>query len=412
MDVEQFKEDVRQGRIPADRLADLLVWALRQLEDAKRRIQELEGQLKQSPTAKLEESYSVAAEEKRQAAKDKKPRKSKRSQHKGGRKTKAEKIAQAVRTEAVYPEGVALGQLAKALTTCEEHADPEIRERARTKVSRWLKVFEGLLNGSIAAGSRTPISGVPAWATLEVVTGGFATGELLAGGELRDHERRLLSELPTSVEGNERQTLNSFFVTEEGMARLRDMLSSGRYEIEVPEEGALLVVAWLLGQGKRRWPEPSSKRSGRSSGSCDSIRSPPSSRGGSARGFTCRMSQRRSRVSRPSRPTRRSWLKRKPSKFGCRSMTAPSICSSKPWTASRPILSPVKGPRRQVEGGWPCRVYPAGWRVRAQDLLDEYAAKRRLTHALRKAGSQEGKFSATSDVDEAGDRRSGVAHRS
>ena len=107
MDVEQFKEDVRQGRIPADRLADLLAWALRQLEDAKRRIQELEGQLKQSPTAKLEESYSVAAEEKRQAAKDKKSRKSKRSQHKGGRKSKAEKIAQAVRTEAVYPEGVA-----------------------------------------------------------------------------------------------------------------------------------------------------------------------------------------------------------------------------------------------------------------------------------------------------------------
>ena len=108
MDVEQFKEDVRQGRIGLDRLADLLVSALRQLEEAKRRIQELEEQLKQSPTVKLEEPYSVAAEEKRQAARGKKARKPKRSKRKRrGRIKNAEKIAQAVRTEPVYPEGVA-----------------------------------------------------------------------------------------------------------------------------------------------------------------------------------------------------------------------------------------------------------------------------------------------------------------
>ncbi len=45
MDVEQLKEDVRQGRISADRLADLLISALRALDDAKRRIQELEEKL-------------------------------------------------------------------------------------------------------------------------------------------------------------------------------------------------------------------------------------------------------------------------------------------------------------------------------------------------------------------------------
>lgn len=113
MDVEQIKEDVRQGRIEGDRLADLLISALRQLEETKRqleesnqRIQELEEQLEQSPTVKLEEPYSVAAEEKRQAAGDKKARKRKRKKRKGGRNTKAEKIAQAVRTEAVYPEGL------------------------------------------------------------------------------------------------------------------------------------------------------------------------------------------------------------------------------------------------------------------------------------------------------------------
>jgi hypothetical protein len=108
MDVEQFKEDVREGRIGGDRLADMLVSALRQLEEAKRRIQELEEQLKQSATVKLDEPYSVAAEEKRQAARGKKARKPKRSKGKRrGRITTAEKIAQAVRTEPVYPEGVA-----------------------------------------------------------------------------------------------------------------------------------------------------------------------------------------------------------------------------------------------------------------------------------------------------------------
>ena len=73
MDVERFKEDVRQGRVTADRLADLLVSALRQLEEAKRRIQELEAQLEQFQAEKREKSeepYSVAAEEKRQAVRD------------------------------------------------------------------------------------------------------------------------------------------------------------------------------------------------------------------------------------------------------------------------------------------------------------------------------------------------------
>ncbi len=106
MDVEQLKEDVRQGRISADRLADLLVSALRALEDAKRqleeaqqRIQELEEQLG-SPTQKLDEPFSVAAEEKRQK-KSRKKQSSLRGRHKN-----ANKIAQADRTEAVYPDGV------------------------------------------------------------------------------------------------------------------------------------------------------------------------------------------------------------------------------------------------------------------------------------------------------------------
>jgi hypothetical protein len=97
MDVEQLREDVRAGRITPDRLIDLIV-AL------QRRIDELERQVASSATRKLPEPFSVEAEERRQEARGKKRRKRKESR--GGRTTTAEKVAQAVRTEKVYPEGV------------------------------------------------------------------------------------------------------------------------------------------------------------------------------------------------------------------------------------------------------------------------------------------------------------------
>jgi hypothetical protein len=142
--------------------------------------------------------------------------------------------------------GYAHWQLAKALTTSEEHPDPETRERARQKVAKWAKVLEGSIDGSIITGSRTPVSGMPAWATLEVVTGGFATGGLLAGGNVLDHEKRLLAELSLPSEGSERRTLNKFYLTDEGLSRLRSSLASACFEIDVPEEGALLIVVWLI----------------------------------------------------------------------------------------------------------------------------------------------------------------------
>ncbi len=53
MDVEQFKDDVREGRIDADRLVDLVVTLQRGLQQAKRRIEELEKKLGGSPTQKI-----------------------------------------------------------------------------------------------------------------------------------------------------------------------------------------------------------------------------------------------------------------------------------------------------------------------------------------------------------------------
>lgn len=70
----------------------------------------------------------------------------------------------------------ALGQLAQALTTADEHEDAATRERADARVRAWSRVLDGMRSGALEIGSRTPVRGLPAWATPEVVRGGFATG--------------------------------------------------------------------------------------------------------------------------------------------------------------------------------------------------------------------------------------------
>lgn len=106
MDVEQLKEDVRQGRIDIDRLVGLIVTLQRELAQAKQRIDELEQKLGGSPTVKTAEPYSVRSEEQRQEGRGKKEKKSKRKARRRGRTRTADKIAKATRTEAVFPAGV------------------------------------------------------------------------------------------------------------------------------------------------------------------------------------------------------------------------------------------------------------------------------------------------------------------
>lgn len=105
MDVEQLREDVREGRVDLDRLVDLIVALQRELQEGKRRIEELEQKLGGSQTAKVTESFSVRAEEKRQEARGKKRRKRKQPPRRG-RVTTAEKLKRAKRTEKVFPTGV------------------------------------------------------------------------------------------------------------------------------------------------------------------------------------------------------------------------------------------------------------------------------------------------------------------
>lgn len=118
--MEKLKAEVEAGRIDAKRLVDLLEDLLRQvqgskqeleaakreLQAAKQRVAELEKQLK-PPTEKLDEAYSLKAEEKRQKKRDKaKAKKAKKdAKAKRGRVSSQDKIDKAESRENVYPEG-------------------------------------------------------------------------------------------------------------------------------------------------------------------------------------------------------------------------------------------------------------------------------------------------------------------
>ena len=105
-EVDKLRQDAREGRISTDRLVDLIVTLQRQLQAALLRIAELEKQIGGSGTVKVEQSYSMQAEEKRQKARGKKKPKKKKPKARHGRISTKDKIKLAERTEPAFPEGV------------------------------------------------------------------------------------------------------------------------------------------------------------------------------------------------------------------------------------------------------------------------------------------------------------------
>ncbi len=281
--------------------------------------------------------------------------------------------------------GYAAFQLSKAFTTSQQHDDPATRERAEQKISKWMQVFNGLLNRTLNVGSRTPLKGLPGWATLEVVTGGFATGKALAGGPLQEYERVVLHAISKESANIGRRSLNAFYLSDSGLADLRERLASGCYDVTVPEEGALLVVAWLVDHGH-----------------ADEARELLDSLA-------------------PWFPTLRFYPVPlvHPRQFGTRvflqdvGTTIASLRQIKPnqqilaqkeaievWAPlyDRTVelfLQTVKGERPTlrcgsngkwirlpngqfpVEGGWPCQSYPEGWVDRANQVLNAYGNRRK-----------------------------------
>lgn len=174
-------------------------------------------------------------------------------------------------TEDAAPEaslGYVLAQLFKAYNSGSEHAP--------IKQDQWRRVLIGMLDGQIAVGSDTPL-GLPKWVSLEVIHGGFATGGLKAGGPLLPWERaraealgykasepeepvhfasddaietERLASLEATGDASTRRFLNRYAQSSAGEAELQAALQNRSYCITQPEEGALLVWAWLRRHGR------------------------------------------------------------------------------------------------------------------------------------------------------------------
>jgi hypothetical protein len=143
-----------------------------------------------------------------------------------------------------YPQG----QLASAFVTAMAHDDAATRSRAEGRVRRWLQVLAGMASGAVTIGSRTPVAGLPAWVTPQVVRGGFATGTAAASGSLRPHETAVADRVGVSAE---RGAIFAYYLTDAGQTELCGLLDGGGYRVEFPEQAALLAVAWLLRAGDR-----------------------------------------------------------------------------------------------------------------------------------------------------------------
>ena len=285
--------------------------------------------------------------------------------------------------------GYAALQIAKALTTSETHADEATRERAREKIGKWVSVIQGMMTGSLAIGTRQPIQGVPVWATPEVVTGGFATSRLLAGGPLQAHEEDRLRHASQVLRGSERQALNTWFLSEVGFAELTDRLRDGCYDITVPEEGALLIVAWLAANGHAE--------------AARNIIDVLSPHFGTLRFYPCPVRRPLIFSSRVFVETVGTTLQRirriRPNAYIMAQREAVQI-----WTPLYDMmvglfLETVSGdlPTIRIDaqgrwvspdtrkffvvGGWPCQLYPEDWKLRALALCAECEQKR-SSHAL------------------------------
>ena len=143
--------------------------------------------------------------------------------------------------------GYPFDQMSKAFVTALTHEDADTRERAEARVARWRSVLAGMASGRLSIGSRTPVEDLPAWLTPEVVRGGFATGSARAGGPLEPWEREAARKAGVDPT---REALFAYHLTEPGLAELHSLLETGSYAVRVPEEAALLTVAWLVAAGE------------------------------------------------------------------------------------------------------------------------------------------------------------------
>ncbi len=257
-----------------------------------------------------------------------------------------------------------LGQLCRAITAAEEHPDIAVRQRAIKRITAWEQVFAGMLKGTVSIGTRAPVHDVPAWVTIEVVQGGFATGNLMAAGTLQSHELELLARLDRPADNTARAALNIYYLSDSGQKDLCEMMQTGRYRVNVPEEGALLVIAWLL---SHEVPEKAQELIDCITPFFDRLRFYP-------------VPDQNPAVPSPTvhRHTIQEIITRL-SDFHTQVQVEKMRESLQVW---QPLYDrAVSLFIETIEDDFPCRRFPAGWHTRAQALLDEYSSLRKV-HGL------------------------------
>ncbi|MCR3750522.1 hypothetical protein [Lentzea californiensis] len=264
--------------------------------------------------------------------------------------------------------GYATGQLARALAAAVSAGTEADRERALRKSRRWEDVVSGMAGGTLAVGSRTPVADTPAWVTLEVAHGGFATGRYLAEVPLSEDETARVASLPDEVPGsNDRERLNLWYLGDAGQAELLDAVRAGRFRVELPEDGALPVVALLLDKG---FPEQALDLVAELRPLMHRLRLTPRFEP------VARQSDAAVRVASVQDAAASLRAVRVPAQIAQMRAT---LTAWDPlydrlvalWCRTVDGEPPRLGENGSVHGGWPCRTWPADWaEARAQWLAD------------------------------------------
>ena len=264
----------------------------------------------------------------------------------------------------------AMGRFTRAVETLQKHPDPKVRARARKKIDQWTAVISGMASGNLTVGSRTPVKNTPPWVTLEVAHGGFATGRYMAEGPLEEDEHKILATLPSDVPGStDRERLNLMFLSDRGQDVLLDVLETGRYRVEVPEHGALLVATWLISRG---FEEQAMELVGALRPLMHRLRFYPRfEKDPMPSGSVVRVAS----VQEISEPLRTA----KPNERVLTMNTA--LCVWLPlydrlvelWLSTVDGETPNLDAQRRVVGGWPCKRWPKDWSKKRKAWLADYA---------------------------------------
>ncbi|WP_410659301.1 hypothetical protein [Amycolatopsis sp. lyj-112] len=257
--------------------------------------------------------------------------------------------------------GYAFGQLRRALL----HAGAD-----SARADAWRAVLDGIADGTLTVGSRTPVADTPAWVTLEVLHGGFASGRYLAEAPLRHDEIDVLRSLPADAPGTtDRERLNLHYLSDEGQTVLLDALAAGTYRIAIPEHAALMTVVWLLAHDHHAAAldlvaelRPLMHRLRMT----PRFGEPPAPAGSIVKLASVGQVKEtlRAVTTPPAIATMRTRLRERPLYDRLVALWCETVEGDLPRLDDDGV----------VTGGWPCRVWPADWAERRSALLTETAA--------------------------------------